>query len=65
MRRFLINMLALSMSIPLYAIILFAWLYVQITIPIFFILAETEQEPYKWFDVVDSQMYKLYKEICK
>lgn len=65
MRRFLINMLAFVLSIPLYVIVLFAWLYVRITTPIFFMLVETEQEPYKWFDVVDSQICKLYKEICK
>lgn len=65
MNRFLINMLAFMLSIPLYVLVLFAWLYVRITTPIFFRLGETEQEPYKWFDVVDLQMCKLYKEICK
>lgn len=65
MKRFFLNMLAFMLSIPLYASVLFAWLYVRVTTPIFFRLGETEQEPYKWFDVVDSQMYKLYKDICK
>lgn len=65
MNRVLINMLAFMLSIPLYVLVLFAWLYVRITTSIFFRLGETEQEPYKWFDVVDLQMCKLYKEICK
>lgn len=65
MKRFLINILAFMLSFPLYALVLFTWLYVRITTPIFLMLGGTEQEPYQWFDVVDSQIYKLHKEICK
>ena len=59
-------MLAFMLLIPLYVLILFVWLYVRITTPIlFFIFGKMKQKSYQWLDVVDSQMYKLCKEICE
>ena len=60
MRRFLLNVIAFVLLLPLYVLWVVSWLYDCLVEAIIkFVVNGRKVEPYKWFDELDTRMNNL------
>lgn len=60
MRRFLLNVIAFILLLPLYVLWVVSWLYACLVEAIVrFVVNGRKVEPYKWFDELDTRMNNI------
>ena len=65
MKRLLINIVVFVLLLPIYILILLLYICNLLSLFLINFVGKTKQKPYKWFNTLDIQMYKLYKNVWK
>jgi hypothetical protein len=63
MKRCLFNILVFILMLPSYVLLLVSYVYKKSTLPIIMLIGRLKIMPYRWFEIIDRQMYKIYENL--